>query len=59
MNVLIRKATIDDFASIQRLNLQIEEAELPFDDNLLEDCMLKEKEIQDLKKVLKIKIILI
>lgn len=50
MEISIRKATIDDFNSIQRLNLQIEEAELPFDSNLLEDCMLKEKGIQDLKK---------
>jgi len=53
MNILIRKATICDFDSIQKLNLQIEEAELPFDSNLIEDCILKEKGIQDLKKSIK------
>lgn len=53
MNVFIRKATIDDFEPIQRLNLQIEEAEISFDSNLLEDCMLKEKGIKLLKKSLK------
>lgn len=53
MNVFIRKATIDDFEPIQRLNLQIEEAEISFDSNLLEDCMLKQKGIKLLKKSLK------
>ena len=50
MKILIRKASINDFDDIQNLSLQLEEAELPFDSNLKENCNLDDRLIEKTKK---------
>lgn len=50
MEILIRKASIDDFNSIQKLSLQLEKAEYPFDSNLKKECNLDERLVEKTKK---------
>lgn len=50
MNILVRKALLSDFRSIQRLHLEIEREECSFDSNLVCDTFLSEEGIKRLKK---------